>query len=94
MWLEVLPISLMDIQIIAPGSIWVVNKNPYFSNILVNNTDSTIHIIIYVISIVMSCRKNVKIFEKIKKSILSHDLMLKHVISKWGHLKFREKIML
>ena len=72
MWLEVLPISLMDIQIIAPGSIWVVDKNPYFSNILVNNTDSTIHvIIIYVISIVMSCKKkyDVKIFEKIKKSI-------------------------
>ena len=39
----------------------------------------------------MSYRKkcNVKIFEKLKKK--SRDLMLKHVISKWGHLKFREK---
>ena len=54
-----------------------------------------IHIIIYVITIVMSYRKkcNVKIFEKLKKK-LSRDLMLKHVISKWGQLKFREKIML
>ena len=45
----------------------------------------------------MSCRKkcDVKIFEKNPKNrFLSHDLMLKHVISKRGHLKFREKIML
>ena len=24
---------------------------------------------------------------------MSRDLMLKHVISKWGHLKFREKML-
>ena len=30
MRLETLPISLIDIQIIAPGSVRVVNKNPSF----------------------------------------------------------------
>ena len=84
----------MDIQIIAPGSVRVANRSPFSSRNIVS-TDFAIHIINYVIKIVMSYRKMWRQnFRKIKKWFLTRDLILKHVISKYGHLKFREKMML
>ena len=74
MRLETLPISLMDIRIIAPGSVRVVNKNPSFITQYKQYRfyDSHHHICHYNRH-ELEKKCNVKIFEK----KLSRDLMLK-----------------
>ena len=92
MRLETLATSLMDIQIIAPGSVPVVNKNPSFITQYKQYRfyDSHHHICHYNRHELYKKMQCQNFWEK-KYKKLSRDLMLKHVISKWGHLKFQEK---